>query len=209
MDGLLFDSERVVQRAWNYAGELMGYPEFGNHIYHTIGFNRKRRGEYFREHVNPEFPMDWFTELTRKKYYQILEQEGIPKKPGVEELLQYAKESGIKRALATSSSRYHAEAMLGRYDLLRYFDGAVCGDMVTRGKPAPEIYIKAAQIIGLPCEYALALEDAPNGVRAAAAANMRVIMVPDLVEPDEEIQRIAWKRCDSLFDVLELLKRGA
>ena len=80
--------------------------------------------------------------------------------------------------------------------------------MVSAGKPNPEIYQKACQEIGTAPENALALEDAPSRIRAADAAGMRSIIVPDLVEPNEEILRMVWHRYDTLFDVLRLLKEG-
>lgn len=205
MDGLLFDSERVVQQSWNYVGNMLGYGNLGEHIYHTIGMNRAGREIYFREHVDTDFPMARFNEMTRARYYEILQKFGIPTKLGAKELLQSAKKKGIRIALATSSSRDHAEAMLERYDLAKFFDGCVCGDMVTKSKPDPEIYEKARALIDIPAQNAVALEDAPSGVRSAEAAGMRVIMVPDLVEPSEEILALVWKRCDSLSDVIELL----
>lgn len=208
MDGLIFNSERVVQRSWDYAGKVLGYEHFGEHIYHTIGFNVTRREAYFRENVCPDFPMEEFNQLTRKRYHQIVEEEGLEKKPGVEALLQYAKESGYRVALATSSRRAHASELMKDQGLLQYFDGAVYGDMVSAGKPNPEIYQKACQEIGTAPENALALEDAPSGIRAADAAGMRSIIVPDLVEPNEEILRMVWHRYDTLFDVLRLLKEG-
>lgn len=83
MDGLLFDSERVVQKSWNEVGRQMGFGErFGDHIYHTIGFNVVRREQYFKEHVSPDFPMEEFTENTRRIYHRIMEEDGVDRKPG-------------------------------------------------------------------------------------------------------------------------------
>ena len=144
MDGLLFDSERVVQKSWNEVGRQMGFGErFGDHIYHTIGFNVVRREQYFKEHVSPDFPMEEFTENTRRIYHRIMEEDGVDRKPGAEELLKYAKEHGYRLALATSSRELHAQLLLKKYGLFDYFDGAVYGNMVSAGKPDPEIYLKA------------------------------------------------------------------
>ena len=96
MDGLLLDSERLVKRSWDHVGNLLGYKEFGNHIYNTVGFNLKRRTEYFRTHVDPDFPMDFFADATRKKYHQIAESEGVDVKPGARELLEWAKNQGAR-----------------------------------------------------------------------------------------------------------------
>ena len=184
MDGLLFDSERVVQKSWNEVGRQMGFGErFGDHIYHTIGFNVVRREQYFKEHVSPDFPMEEFTENTRRIYHRIMEEDGVDRKPGAEELLKYAKEHGYRLALATSSRELHAQLLLKKYGLFDYFDGAVYGNMVSAGKPDPEIYLKACASIRVLPEFAIALEDAPSGIRSAAAAGMRPVMIPDLAEP--------------------------
>lgn len=208
MDGLIFDSERVVRRSWEWAGKELGFECLGEHIYNTIGFNLKTREEYFKNNVAPDFPMEEFTALTRKRYRQIINVEGLAKKPGVRELLEYASTEGCRIGLATSSRRDNAIAALKEQGLWDYFDGAVFGDMVAKGKPNPEIYLKACQEIGVLPENALALEDAPSGIRSATSAGMRAIIIPDLVEPSEDILNMAWRRYDTLFDVLRLLKEG-
>lgn len=206
MDGLLLDSEKLVKRAWDYAGSLLGYEKFGNHIYNTVGFNLQRRTEYFKENVGEDFPMDWFTDTTRKKYHEIAEQEGVDVKPGAEELLKYARAKGYRIGLATSSRRIHAERSLEKAGLLQYFDGKVFGDTVQEGKPAPEIYLKACRSIGVEPEEAAALEDAPSGILSASWAGMKVIVIPDLVEPPVEMMERVWHRFDSLRKVIELLE---
>lgn len=208
MDGLIFNSERVVQRSWERVGTKLGYEHFGNHIYHTIGFNVKRREEYFRKNVDPDFPMADFSVMTRSEYHKIVDEEGLEIKPGVVELLKYAADKQYRIALATSSRREHASTLLKEQGLWEYFDGAVFGDMVTCSKPSPEIYQKACATIGIDPANAVALEDAPSGIRSAVSAGMRAIMVPDLVEPDETILEMAWHRFDTLFDVLRLLQEG-
>lgn len=206
MDGLIFNTEKIVQRSWEKAGLILGYENFGAHIYNTIGFNVIRREVYFKENVSLDFPMEKFNELTRKYFHEIADTEGVEQKPGVLELLKYAKGIGLKIGLATSTRKAHASILMEEQGLLQYFDGAVYGDMVTEGKPNPEIYRKACQAIGQVPQYVVALEDAPAGIRSATAAGMRVVMIPDLVQPDEEIQNLLWKRFDTLQGVLEILK---
>lgn len=206
MDGLLLDSEKVVRRAWDYAGKKLGYRNFGDHIYNTVGFNLKRRTEYFRACLGEDFPIDIFTGLTRERYYQIAQSEGIEVKPGAEELLVWAREKGLHLGLATSSRQIHAQESLRKAGLYDYFDGAVFGDSVKEGKPHPEIYWKACGAIGVCPSCAVALEDAPSGVLSAAAAGMRVIVVPDLVEPSAEILAKAWHRVNHLGEVIALLE---
>lgn len=206
MDGLIFDSERVVQRSWNRAGEVLGIPEMGEHIYHTIGFNVVRREAYFRTAISKDFPMEQFNELTRAFFRESVAAEGLAMKPGVKELLSYAKEKGYRLAVASSSRREHAVDLLTKAGVYDYFDGSVFGDMVKNAKPDPEIYRTACEVIGAAPEETVALEDAPAGVRSAAGAGLRAIMIPDLVQPDEETMKDVWKKYDTLLDVLALLK---
>ncbi len=206
MDGLLFDSERVVQRSWNMAGEELGIGRIGDHIYNTLGMNLKSRTEYFINAYGPEFPMDRFTASTRVYFSEIADAEGVPLKSGVKELLEYAKGLNLKLAVATSSRGQYSTNLLKNGGIYSYFDGFVFGDMVENAKPDPEIYLAACTRIGADPGNSMALEDSPNGIRAAHAAGMYPVMVPDLVGPTEEIRRLTYRVFDNLKEVIELLK---
>lgn len=208
MDGLLLDSERVVRKSWYLAGEKLGYPKIGDHIYHTLGFNVVRRSEYFRKAYGQEFPVERFNQMTREIFYELKREEGVPKKPGVDELLKYAKESGYLLGVATSSRREYSSELLKENKIWDYFNAFVFGDMVSHAKPDPEIYLKACEKLGVSPEEAVALEDSPNGIRSAYAAGMQPIVVPDLVNPDEEILRLCRWKCKSLFDVIKILEEN-
>ncbi|SCJ88863.1 Phosphorylated carbohydrates phosphatase TM_1254 [uncultured Eubacterium sp.] len=207
MDGLIFDSERVVQRAWAEIGEEYGYPGMGDQIYHTVGFNRQRREIYFKSVYGQDFPHDRFVDKTREIFSRIVDTEGLPMKAGAEEVLKLAKEKRLRVGLATSSSSDYAIHELTTAGIYEYFDGFVFGNMVTKSKPDPEIYLKACEAVGIKAEEGLALEDAPSGVESASRAGLRVIMVPDLVQPEPEIRAKAWKVVDSLEEVIPLLER--
>ena len=139
MDGLLFDSERIVQRSWEIAGDELGIPHMGNVIYHTLGMNRAGRNEYFRKYIREDFPFEEFGKLTRDNFWKIVDKEGLPLKKGAKELLAYGKSQGYKMAVATSSSREYAMGNLIRAGIDSYFDSVVCGDMVKKAKPDPDL----------------------------------------------------------------------
>ena len=208
MDGLIFDSERVVQRTWNDAGEQLGYGKIGEHIYNTLGFNVKRRKEYFQGVFGQDFPMDDFNRITRARFQEIVAEEGLAMKPGVRELLNWAHSRGIKTAVATSSRRVYSTDLLKRADIWKLLDGAVFGDMVTNAKPDPEIYLTACSLIHAVPARSVALEDAPAGIRSAHAAGMIPVIVPDLVQPDEETIRLCAGKFESLLDVIPYLEDG-
>ncbi len=206
MDGLLFDSERIVQRAWNIAGKRLGYGDnFGDHIYNTIGYNVTKREQYFKEHVQKDFPMDLFNKYTREAYWEIADKEGISLKPGAKEVVQYAKTKGYKLGVATSSRKLHATQLLQTGGMLEMLDATVFGDTVSVAKPHPEIYLKACEKIGLVPEECIAVEDSPAGVESAVAAGMVTIMIPDLVRPTQEIKELADHIYEELFQVIEIL----
>lgn len=209
MDGLIFDSEKVVQRSWNMAGNTLGYGEVGNHIYNTLGMNAKSRGEYFKNVFGEDFPNDQFRELARENFYTIVENEGLAVKPGARELIRYAKQLGQRTAVVSSSRKPYVEEMFKKAGLYEYFDAFICGDMVEKSKPDPEIYEKACKQLGVKPEYCVAFEDAPAGVESAAAAGVYVIMVPDLVQPDQQTRHKAWMVIDTLDEAIDILRREA
>ena len=200
MDGLIFDSERIVQRSWNVSGQKLGLGNVGEHIYFTLGLNRASRKKYYEENIREDFPFDEFSALTRKTFFEIVETEGLPMKTGVKEILAFGKENGIKLALATSSSRDYAMKCLRNAGIDTYFDGIVCGDMVSHSKPDPEIYLRACELVGVNPEDAVAFEDAPAGVCSAYHAGMKVVMVPDLVQPKEDMLHMIWEKWETLAD---------
>lgn len=206
MDGLLLDSERIVKRSWDDAGEEMGVPNVGDQIYHTLGMNRRSRDQYFKNVYGEDFPLEEFHKRTSVCFYRIVGEEGLPVKAGAKELLAYAKERGYQIAVATSSSRSYAQKVLTDAGIFSYFDGGVYGDMVTHAKPDPEIYRKACESIHVQPEEAIALEDAPAGVRSAHAAGLRVILIPDLVQPSGEILELTYRKFDTLNEVISLLE---
>ena len=125
MDGLLFDSERLVKRTWNEVGEILGLPGLGEHIRHTLGKNRRGRNEYFIRAFGEDFPFEAFDRENKRIFAGIMEREGMPVKPGARELLAYGREQGYKMGIATSSSRNYAVEHLKGTGLYEYFDGGV------------------------------------------------------------------------------------
>lgn len=207
MDGLIFDSERVVQRAWNIAGSEMGYGNVGEHIYNTLGMNVVSRKQYFLTHIDPKFQHEEFTARTRVVFREIVESEGLAMKPGAKELIVLGKEKGYRLAVATSSRRDYASRLLKEAGVYAYFDRFVFGDMVSHSKPDPEIYEKACETIGVLPKDSVAFEDAPAGIRSAAAAGLRVVAVPDLVQPPEELEELIWMKLETLEEMVDYLKR--
>ena len=207
MDGLLFDSERIVQRSWEEAGNQLGLEHMGETIYHTLGMNLAGRNHYFRNTIAKDFPCEEFAKQARIWFYKIVNEEGLPMKNGARKLLEYGKANGYRMAIATSSRREYALKNLKAAKIYDFFDAGVFGDMVQHAKPDPEIYLKACDSIGAAPANCIALEDAPAGIRAAYAAGMKPIMIPDLVVPTPEIEALLYETCDILLGVIGILEK--
>ena len=114
----------------------------------------------------------------------------MPVKNGVYQLIQYLAVNNIRYAVATSNDRAMALELLEAADLRGIFEYMVCGDEVEHGKPFPDIYLKAADMLGVNIKHTLVIEDSYNGIRAGHVAGASVIMVPDLVQPTDEIRQM-------------------
>lgn len=206
MDGLMFDTERMIQRSWDVVGVQMGFGKMGKDIYHTLGLNNAQREQYFKDTYGEDFPYLEFRENYRAEVHRVTMERGTPVKKGLYELLEVLREKGLRLAVATSSSYESAKRLLEEAKVFEYFHAVVTGNMVERSKPAPDIYLKACEALGVSPEYALALEDSYNGIRSAHAAGMKVIMVPDLLTDSSCVDELLYGKVESLADVAELLQ---
>jgi HAD superfamily hydrolase (TIGR01509 family) len=206
MDGVLFDSERIYREAWRRSGRKLELTGIDECVIHCVGRNGSDIREYLLGRYGPSFPADGFIEDIKEEFNKLVDSDGLPLKDGVREILAWLADKGWKVALATSSARRSAERNLASSGLARYFQAVVTGDMTARGKPAPDIYLLACSRLGSAPEDCFAVEDSPNGVRSAHAAGLRVILVPDIIEPAAEIRRLAYKTFPSLVDVRAYLE---
>lgn len=207
MDGLMFDTERLATEAWLKVGSRNGLPITGKLLAEMRGRPLEDCIQMFKDRLGADFE---FYELRRERQMYTeadLVQSGLPVKPGLKELLEYLQKSGCKIALATSTQKELASSYLKMAGVEGYFHCTVFGDMVHRGKPDPEIYQLAAQLLGVPAENCLVLEDSPVGVCAGWRAGCQVIMVPDLTEPTPVERRRVLACVKTLFDVI-LIMRG-
>jgi len=205
MDGLLLDSERVALAFFEQASKELGAPWTAELGLSMVGCTAKDSNQLILDAFGADFPIDAHRARFSELYEAAIVAGEIPIKPFVRELLDYLEGARIPCAVATSTHRPRAEAKLGRAQLLPNFVALACGDEVTRGKPAPDIYELAALRLSVEPRDCLALEDSNAGVRAAVSANMQTVMVPDLVKPDADIRRYGVPVVASLKDVLVAL----
>ncbi|GAB2646960.1 HAD family hydrolase [Vibrio panuliri] len=204
MDGLLLDTERLCMRVFQQACETLGFPFHQEAYLNIIGRNstgiQKILLQAYGDDLAP-IHNEW-----KQNYDAITHHQAIDVKEGVIALLEWLKANDIPTVVATSTRRELAEIKLKLAGLDGYFSGLTCGCEVSNGKPDPEIYLLAAQRVGVAPEQCIAFEDSSNGVIAAVSAGMQTYQIPDLVVPNDEIKALGHKIKPSLSIVLEELK---
>lgn len=207
MDGLMFDTEPIWASCWPKTAI-----EFG--VECKEGLADAMRGtngaeavsiirEWYDDDVDPQAFVDRFYKIAHEALAH-----GSEKKPGLDRLLEYLKAEGIPMAVASSSSREMIKANLIRGGILPYFGSIVSGIEVEHAKPYPDVFIKAADELGASPQKSLVLEDSYNGVRAGSAGGFCTVMVPDLSEPTDEMEKLAAAIVSSLNDVVDMLASG-
>lgn len=204
MDGLIFDSETLYREAATAAAAALGH-ELPPELYRaTIGLNGPATRELLMAHFGAGFDFETLW-VTAREHYQRLASTQLCLKAGVVELLDALDQARLPRAIATSSRRESVEHHLALHKLAHRFPVVVAHGDYERGKPYPDPYLIAAARLGIAPELCLALEDSHNGVRAAAAAGMMTVMVPDLLEATEEMHGLCIRIACDLHEVRAML----
>ena len=191
MDGVIFDSERAVFNGWLELSEKYGFADLEIPYRQCIGVNAARSREIFLAFYGRDFPYDAYAREQSENYHRKYDGGRLPLKPGVRELLEDLKARGLYVAIASSTRTPVVESQIRDAGLAGYFHRIVGGDQVTRSKPEPDIFLRALEGTGLLPGNSVVIEDSFNGVRAASRAGMIPVMVPDLLQPEEEIRSLA------------------
>ncbi len=191
MDGVIFDTERLVLSCWKILGDKYGFEQVEEVFRQCIGVNTTETKQIIKNALGEEFEYEKFRPEARQLFAEKTREKGIPVKRGARELLSYLKVNGYRIGLASSTEKKVVETQLEQAGLLVFFQVIIGGDMVSHSKPHPEIYQKACEALGVDPQDTYAIEDSYHGVRSAHAAGMNVIMVPDLLEPDDEMRGLA------------------
>ena len=205
MDGVLFDTERLGLIFQTRACMEVGYPVTRSLLMKTLGVSMAAGREIMLEALGKDFPYEKMIDRWTELMYEDMDANSIPEKPGTRELLDVLRVKGIKTAVATSNNRSIAENYMRLSGLENQFDAVVCGDMVKRSKPDPDIYLTAAQMLGVRPENCMGVEDSPNGVKSIRAAGMISVMVPDLIPFTKELAPYVDHCVPTLKEIIPLL----
>lgn len=206
MDGVLIDTEKLLVRYWVQAANEMGFPMERGHALEL----RSLASRYAEPYLKGLFGDGFNYRKVRARRIELMEDyidlHGVQIKPGLTELMDYLKKHSYKIAVATATDYDRAVPYLQKAGIYESIDSLCCGPSVEHGKPEPDIYLYAAKKLGVEPEKCLAIEDSPNGIKAAHAAKMHTVMIPDLTQPDKKLQRLIYRKCDTLMDVIGVLE---
>lgn len=203
MDGTLFDTERLRFRTLKQASlEIFG-KALGEHtLIGSLGLSAKKAEALAKAHNGEDFPYAEIRQRADELELEYVRKHGVPIKPGLLEVLERLRKSGLTMAVATSSRRAIAEEYLINANVLKYFDLTVCGDEVSQGKPHPEIFLKAARALNCAPDQCFMVEDSENGMLSAMRAEGQAILIEDIKPPAAEIKAGALKAYRSMPEFL-------
>ena len=206
MDGLMVDTESLATEAFIHSAKKQGYDMTKEETLFVLGFTTKSIYEFWENYFkNSDVSGKQLVDDHYKYIENILFTTGPRKMPYIEELLKYLKDSNYKVAVASSSNMNHIINNMEKTGLKKYIDEFSSGAEVENGKPAPDVFLLAAERLGVKPEECLVLEDSKAGVIAGSSAGAKVIMVPDMFSPDDECREKAYKIVGNLGEVIKLL----
>lgn len=206
MDGLMFDTERRYCEACEELMLKCGIASDIRAVYEVVGTSLEIDMKRFNLSDRPDEEVKKLLQQAAMQAFEDMCANGVPIKKGLPELLEELKDRKITKVVATSTEIARSGRLLKAAGVWNQLAFVVTGEEVERGKPAPDIFLEACKRAGVSPEEALVLEDSINGARAAAAAGICCIVVPDINEPTPDVTESAYRIVDSLLDVVEILR---
>ena len=205
MDGTLFDTEKHYQWAWRKAIADAGYELDASEVLKLRSLGAPYNVAQFQEWFGEDVDYHAIRQERMNLMKNMLTNE-IPVKPQVPQTLEKLRQMGYSMAVVTATGQQQAVSNLKLAGLLTFFDRVISASMVKRGKPAPDVYLHACEVLEVQPENCYAVEDSPNGVMSAHAAGCRTIMIPDLTQPDAELSRLLYRKLDSFEELINILE---
>jgi HAD superfamily hydrolase (TIGR01509 family) len=204
MDGLMFDTENLTIPLWEVAGKPFGYNLTREIVLRMVGISGERAQQVLLEEFGADFPYEAIRDEYRILVSKEIEKNGVPKKPGLMYLLDRLRAANIPLGVATSTRSPRAIDLLERAGIIDRFKALTCGEDITNGKPAPDIFLLAAKKLGQPPCNCVGFEDSTAGLMSLHAAGIRSVYIKDVLDPPEEVLATVWHRCNDLSEAAAL-----
>ena len=205
LDGTVLDTERFSFEMWPKISRKRGYPASGELTGRLVGINEASERTILFGEFGASYPYDEIRDELEVLFREKAERDGIAVKKGFWELLEHIKKRSLPYVLATSTSREIVGWKLRHAGLDGVFSLIVCGNEVENGKPAPDIFLNAARLIGKAPEVCIGIEDSPAGLRGLRNAGIRSVFIKDLITPPEDVMAGVWRKCLDMSEVCPLL----
>lgn len=205
-DGLMFDTEKIWQANWNLVADEMNITlpeEFQKEICGSSG-------QHMLDVIQKYYHAEDGTSIRDRVRQGVFDDEAkhIDMKEGLLDILEMFQKHGVKMAVASSSQKEMIVRNLRKANVEDYFEVVVSGQEVEHGKPAPDIFLLAAERLGLDAKECYVFEDAYNGVQAGVASKAKTIMIPDLVQPTDEIRNMVAAVCTTLKEASDKIEEN-
>jgi HAD superfamily hydrolase (TIGR01509 family) len=204
MDGLMFDTENLTIPLWEVAGKPFGYNLTREIVLRMVGISGERAQALLLEEFGADFPYEAIRDEFRVLVSKEIEKKGVPKKPGLMYLLDRLRAANIPLGVATSTRSPRAIDLLEKTGILDRFKALTCGEEISNGKPAPDIFLLAAKKLGQPPCNCVGFEDSTAGLMSLHAAGIRSVYIKDVLDPPEEVLATVWHRCNDLSEAAAL-----
>lgn len=205
LDGTLIDTEKLYRKYWPMALRDYGYELSDERALMLRSLGRPFAPAQFKEWYGDDFDYN-LVRQRRKEYVEgHIEKYGIELRPGVKEILEYLRDKNITVAIATATDLERTTKYLEMTQISEYFTDIICATMVKCGKPAPDIYKYACEKLNKKPSECFAVEDAPNGVKSAYDAGLKVIFIPDQAPSDDSFKSMIFAEFDNISKIKSLI----
>lgn len=206
MDGVLFDTEKIMKKGWEKAADLLNFSLTEDRLKQLRGCSRERNCALFQEWYNGAVDYHQARKIRSDYLSAYVEKYSVPPKKGLYELLSFLKSENIPWGIATSTDRTQAEHYWKLADIYEGISASVCGNEVSKSKPNPDIFLKAAEKLQISIDSCMIVEDSINGLKAAKAAGGISCMIPDLTPYSPDLAPFCDYVCEDLAACISLVQ---
>ncbi len=207
MDGTVLDTMPLYYIGWKAADDAFGCSGRAVALLPRVaGMTTAQAAVFLRAELGADFPSEAFLTRLFEAYEEAIGTHGVSCKKGAPEIFEVMRKMGIRQAICSSSDAAHVKPYLKMAGIENAFDAIITGDMVKNSKPAPDIFLMGAEVLGCAPEACLVVEDAANGVRAGAAAGMRTVMIPEYPPIPEDVRPLVWHESADLSELEALVR---